>query len=344
MTYPPQDPAAQPGGQYGQPSQPGAQPAAGGYAPGQVGGDPYPAPSYPASSYPADTQATSQLPGQYPGQPEAQYQQYDPASGYQVQYGQYGPPPVQPNTKSGAGTAFLVIGVVVLMVLGGLGGYYFLGKGGGEEGTLADDEATVENTPGGGNGEDEGSEDGGEESEEAPVPSGTHLTVTSLESVTPIPGPEWQYAAGPGVSSEPLADAELYQVNHTEAWVSLFAVGLYSGASAVFDPADLPASALSASEVWLGDGFSTVENYEQSEVTYTEVEVDGRPGVLAEWRNSWTASPDTTDLYEDTALLVVDVDGVNGFIGVASVSESGTAMYTPAVEALLATDFGAENA
>jgi hypothetical protein len=72
--------------------------------------------------------------------------------------------------------------------------------------------------------------------------------------------------------------------------------------------------------------------------------VDGRPGVLAEWRNSWTASPDTTDLYEDTALLVVDVDGVNGFIGVASVSESGAALYDPAIEALLATDFDAEAA
>ncbi|MFG3338579.1 hypothetical protein [Glycomyces sp. NPDC048151] len=328
MTYPPQDPAAQPGGQYG-PSQPGAQPNAGGYAPGQAG---------------PETYATTQLPGQYPGQPDPQYAQhpqYDPASGYQAPYGQYGPPPVQPNTKSSSGTVFLVLGVVLLMAIGAFGGYYFLGND--KDATLADD-ATVENTPGGGNGEDESGDEGGEESEGAPLPSGTHLTVTSLGSVTPIPGDEWQYTAGPGVSSEPLADAEIYQVNHTESWVSMFAVGLYSGAAAVFDPADLPASALSASEVWLGSGFSTVEGYQMSEIKYTEVEVDGRPGVLAEWRNSWTASPDTPDLYEDTALLVVDVDGVNGFIGVASVSESGTAMYAPAIEALLATDFGAETA
>ncbi|WP_205328147.1 hypothetical protein [Glycomyces sp. YM15] len=326
MTYPPQDPAGQPGGQYG-PSQPGAQPPAGGYAPGQVGGEPY---------------ATQHLPGQppYPSQPAGQYPQYDPAAGYQSPYGQYGPPPVQPNTKGGGSTALLVIGVVVLMVLGAVGGYFLLGND--DEGTLTagDDDATVENTPGGGEGEDEG----GEEPEAPPVPSGTHLAVPSLDSVTPLPGPEWQYAVGPGVSSDPLADAEIYQVNHTETWVSIIAVGLFSGAAAEFDPADLNASALSASEVWLGDGFSTVEDYQQSEITYTPVEVDGRPGVLAEWRNSWTASPDTTDLYEDTALLVVDVDGVNGFIGVASVSESGAALYDPAVEALLATDFGAESA
>lgn len=327
MTYPPQDPAGQPG-QYG-PSQPGAQPPAGGYAPGQVGGE-----SYPAQSYP-----TTQLPGQpqYPGQPA----QYDPAAGYQAQYQQYGPPPVQADTKRSSSTVFLVIGVVVLMAIGALGGYYFLGNDD-DDATLADDDATVQDTPGGGEGQDETG--GDQESEAPPGPSGTHLEVASLGSVTPIPGAEWQPAAGPGVASEPLADAELYQVNHTETWVSIFAVGLFSGAAAVFDPADLNASALSASEVWLGDGFSTVEGYQQSELAYTPVEVDGRPGVLAEWRNSWTASPDTTDLYEDTALLVVDVDGVNGFIGVASVSESGTALYDPAIEALLATDFDAETA
>lgn len=329
MTYPPQDPAGQPG-QYG-PSQPGAQPPAGGYAPGQVGGE-----SYPTTHLPSQQQYPGQAPQpQYPGQAP----QYDPAAGYQ--YAQYGAPPVQPNTKSSSSTVLLVIGVVVLMAIGAFGGYYFLGDND-DDATLADDDATVQDTPGGGEGEDETG--GDQESEAPPAPSGTHLEVASLGSVTPIPGAEWQPAAGPGVASEPLADAELYQVNHTETWVSIFGVGLFSGAAAVFDPADLNASALSASEVWLGDGFSTVEGYQQSELTYTPVEVDGRPGVLAEWRNSWTASPDTTDLYEDTALLVVDVDGVNGFIGVASVSASGAALYDPAIEALLATDFDAEAA
>jgi hypothetical protein len=334
MTYPPQDPAGQPG-QYG-PSQPGAQPPAGGYAPGQVGGESYPAESYPTTHLPSQQQYPGQAPQpQYPGQAP----QYDPAAGYQ--YAQYGAPPVQPNTKSSSSTVLLVIGVVVLMAIGAFGGYYFLGDND-DDATLADDDATVQDTPGGGEGEDETG--GDQESEAPPAPSGTHLEVASLGSVTPIPGAEWQPAAGPGVASEPLADAELYQVNHTETWVSIFGVGLFSGAAAVFDPADLNASALSASEVWLGDGFSTVEGYQQSELTYTPVEVDGRPGVLAEWRNSWTASPDTTDLYEDTALLVVDVDGVNGFIGVASVSASGAALYDPAIEALLATDFDAEAA
>jgi hypothetical protein len=342
MTYPPQDPAGQPG-QYG-PSQPGAQPPAGGYAPGQVGGGSYPAAPYPAQSYPAESHPTSQLPGQpqYPGQAGGQYPQYDPAAGYQMPYQQYGPPPVQPNTKSGSSTAFLVIGVVLLMAVGAVTGYFLLGNNDDGDLSAGGDDATVENTPGGGEGEDESG--GDQESEAPPAPSGTHLEVASLGSVTPIPGAEWQPAAGPGVSSEPLADAELYQVSHTETWISIFGVGLYSGAAAVFDPADLNASALSASEVWLGDGFSTVEGYQQSDITYTPVEVDGRPGVLAEWRNSWTASPDTTDLYEDTALLVVDVDGVNGFIGVASVSESGAALYDPAIAALLETDFDAESA
>lgn len=326
MTYPPQDPS----GQYG-PSQ---QSPAGGYAPGQVGGE-----SYPPEAYP-----TTQIPGQYaPGQPggQAQYAQYDPATGYQVPYGQYGPPPVQPNNKGGGSTALLVIGVALLMVIGAVTGYFVLGDDEGAP-TATGDDTTAENTPGGGEGDDQ--DEGGEDPEAPPVPSGTHLAVTSLESVTPIPGPEWQYLAGPGATSEPLADAELYEVNHTETWVSIFAVGLYSGAAAVFDPADLNASALSASEVWLGDGFAAVEGYQQSELAYTPVEVDGRPGVLAEWRNSWTASADTPDLYEDTAILVVDVDGVNAFIGVASVSESGAALYDPAIEALLATDFGGESA
>lgn len=326
MTYPPQDPAGQPG-QYG-PPHPGAPQPGGGYAPGQPGGGYAPGQAGP------ETYATTQLPGQPPGQP---YPQYDP-NAYPSQYGQYGPPPVQATTKSSAGTAILVIGVVLLMAIGAFGGYYFLGDDS-DEGQLNADDTTVEDTPGGGENDDDG-----QDPEAPPVPSGTHLTVPSLESVTPIPSDEWEYAAGPGVATEPLTDAEIYQINHTESWISFFGVGLYSGAAAVFDPADLEASALSASEVWLGDGFSTVQDYQQSEITYTAVDVDGRPGVLAEWRNSWTSSPDTTDLYEDTALLVVDVDGVNGFIGLASVSETGAALYDPAVEALLATDFGAETA
>lgn len=330
MTYPPQDPA---GGQYGQ-SQPGAQPPAGGYAPGQVGGESYP---------------TSQLPGQpqYPGQPGSQpgqspYAQpgYDPA-GYPNPYAQYGAPPVQEPAKSGAGTTFLVIGVVLLMIIGGVAGYFLLGddKDTGEL-NAGNDSTTSEGTA------PEEEEGGGEEptDESAPVPSGTHLAVASLGSVTPIPGEGWTWMYGPGEPYGLMNDSEGYFLPHGGDWISYFGVGVFNGAAAPYDPTDLNTTAASAAEVWLADGFDTVEGYQRGEITYTAVEVDGRPGVLAEWRNAWTSSPDTADLYEDTAVLVVDVDGVNGFVGVASVSQSAETMYAPAVEALLATDFDAETA
>ncbi|MCD0443583.1 hypothetical protein LO763_08070 [Glycomyces sp. A-F 0318] len=334
MTYPPQDPGAPGGGQYGQ-SQPGPQPPAGGYAPGQVGADAqYQAPQYQPGGY-------TQPAYQYQPDPNAAYHQqpYDPSVG-PAGYGQYGPPPVQATSRGGGGTAVLVIVVVLLMAAGGVGGYFLLGND--DEGSLASDEtATSEEAA-----PEEGS-DGEEapEEESAPAPSGTSLTVPSIGSLTPIPGEEWVYTAGPGASDELMADAEIYTIQHTEYWISYLGVGLYSSAAAAFDPADLNASAESAAAVWLDGAFDSTEGYEQGEIAYTEVEVDGRPGVLAEWRNSWTSAGEyTTDLYEDTAILVVDVDGVNGFIGVASVSESATASYAPAVDALLATDFDAETA
>ncbi len=342
MTYPPQDPAGAAGDQYGQ-SHPGAQPPAGGYAPGQVGGEAYPTSQLPAgySQQPPPGYGPAQPdPNQgYPGQAPYAQPGYDPATGYQVPYGQYGPPPVQATTKGGGGTAILVIGVVLLMAIGAVGGYFLLG--GKEEGDLsAGDDTTSENTA------PDDEEGGGEEptEEEAPAPSGTHLTVSSLKSATPIPGPEWVYSGGPGGSAEPMSDAEIYTIQHTESWISFFGVGLFSSATAVYDPTDLNASAASAAGVWLDGAFDSTEGYVQGEITYTEVEVDGRPGVLAEWRNSWTSAAETTDLFEDTAILVVDVDGVNGFLGVASVSQSGEASYAPAIESLLATDFDAESA
>lgn len=326
MTYhPPQDPAAQPGGQYG-PSQPGAQPPAGG---GQVGGEAYATAQFPGQQHPGQPQ--------HPGGPEAQYaQQYDPA---QLQY-QYGPPPVQATTKSSASTALLVIGVVVLMAIGAVTGYFVLGSDDEGDPTAGSDTATAEDTPGGGEGEDEG----GQESEPPPGPSGTHLAVHSLDSVTPIPGEDWAPFYGPGESYGLLNDSEGYSLDHGNEWISFFGVGLFNGVLAPYDPTDLNTTATVAAAVWLENGFDTVEGFQAGEIAYTEVEVDGRPGVLAEWRNSWTAAPDTADLYEDTAILVVDVDGVNGFVGLASVSQSAEAMYPAAVEALLATDFDSETA
>lgn len=325
MTYPPQDPGTAGGDPYMQ-SQPGAQPPAGGYAPGSVG------PAYPTSQQPAY--------GQQPYDPTQAYAQpgYGQQSpGYAPQYGQYGPPPVQPQ-KSGGGTAVLVVVVVLLMAVGGVAGFFLLG-GDREEGNLGasdDTSQSQESTP----------DDGGETGEdEPPAPSGTHLTVNSLGAVTPIPGPEWQYASGPGAMYGPMVDAEVYQIQHTEWWISFFGTGVYSGAAAVYDPADLNASAESAAAVWLDGAFDSVEGYVQGEITYQEVEVDGRPGVLAEWRNSWTSAGEySPDLYEDTAMLIVDVDGVNAFLGIASISESAATSYQPAVDALLATVFDTETA
>ncbi|SDD90408.1 hypothetical protein [Glycomyces harbinensis] len=338
MTYPPQDPGAPAGDPYGQ-SQPNAGPPAGGYAPGQAGASPYqaPQPGYEPGYAPAA----------YPGQADpnaAYYTQpaYDPSQAGQIPYGQYGPPPVQATTKNSGGTVLLVIVVVLLMAAGGVGGYFLLGRDGDEGSIASDDSASAEES------DPEGGSDGEEtapEEEAAPTPSGTALSVPSLGSLTPIPGEEWIYTAGPGASDELMADAEIYTIQHTPDWISYLGVGLYASTAAAFDPADLNASAEGAASVWLQGAFDTTEGYAQGEIAYTAVEVDGRPGVLAEWRNSWTSAGQyTDDLYEDTAILVVDVDGVNGFIGVASVSESGTASYAPAVEALLATDFDAETA
>ncbi|MQM25725.1 hypothetical protein [Glycomyces albidus] len=336
MTYPPQEPGAVPPGApdpYGQ-SQPAAQPPAGGYAPGQVG------PSYPTAP------PTTQLPaGSYQPDPNAQYYPqpgYDPNQPYGP-YQQYGPPPVQATTKGGGGTALLVIGVVLLMALGAIGGYFWLGGDDRDEGELSgaqDDAATSQEA------EPDGGESGEEApEEEAPAPSGTGLVVQSIGSVTPIPAAgDWQPYFGPGESAEPMTDSEAYAFHHTEEWISFFGVGLFSNAVAHHDPTDLRVSASTAAEVWLSGAFGSVEGYEMGEITYTDVEVDGKAGVLAEWRNSWTSTASSTDTFEDTAILVVDVDGVNGFLGIASIAQSGTDSYQGAVDALLATDFDAETA
>ncbi|WP_112137988.1 flagellar basal body-associated FliL family protein [Glycomyces dulcitolivorans] len=341
MTYPPQDPGAVPPGApdpYGH-SQPAAQPPAGGYAPGQVGPDPAYSSAPPTTQMPA-----AGSPYQDPNAPQYYPQPgYDPNQPYNPYQG-YGPPPVQATTKGGGGTALLVIGVVLLMALGAVGGYFWLGGGDPDEGELAggqDDSSTSqESDPG-----DDGGETGEEEpEEEAPLPSGTSLTVTSIGSLTPIPAGEWQPYYGPGVANEPLTDSEGYAFYHTEEWISFFGVGLFSGANAQFDPADLRASAASAADVWLTGSFSSVEGYQMGEIAYQDVTVDGKTGVLATWRNSWTSTPGSTDTFEDTAILVVDVDGVNGFLGIASIAQSGTDSYQSAVDALLATDFDAETA
>ncbi|THV43433.1 hypothetical protein [Glycomyces buryatensis] len=338
MTYPPQ---GTPDGQYG-PSQPGSQqPPAGGYVPGQAGADHGPQPTAPQYTQPAQTQAYPGQPGFDPAQGYGQQQGYGPQQGFDPYGGQFGPPPVQAQSKGGKGTLLLVGIVVVLMAAGAIGGYFLLGDP--EQGTTtAGEDSTSQAEP---DQDGEGEEPTGEDEQAEPPPSdGENLTVGSLGALTPIPGDEWELYLEAGSAADPMGDAEAYALQHTDDWISFFGVGVYSSAYAVYDPADLETSAIEAMSVWASTSFTGATGYEAGDATLTETEVDGHPAMLVEMRNSWESVEGVDDSYEDTAILVVDVDGVNGFIGVASVAESGTDSYDAAVEALLATVFDAESA
>ncbi|GAB3647797.1 flagellar basal body-associated FliL family protein [Glycomyces tarimensis] len=328
MTYPPQ---GQPGDPYSQP--PGGQPPAGGYVPGQAG------PEY-TMQPPQYTQPEMSQPG-YPPPPGYPSQPGYPPQGHPDPYGQqYGPPPVQPVSKGGSGTAILIVVVLILMIGGGVAGYLLLG--GDDEGTTtAGEETTSEAEADPSDGGEEPTEEGGEE----PVPDGDALTVESLGAVTPLPGDPWEPYAGPGAVGNVSTDTHALVIQHTESWISYMEVGLFDGAVTAYDPADLQGSAEGLMNHWAeGFAFGSVEGLEVSETEFTDVEVDGRPAVLAESTVSWTSSDSTEDGYEDIAFLVVDVDGVNGFIGLASVPESGTEHRQAAVDALLATTFEGEAA
>lgn len=321
MSYPPQ----------GQPGDPGSQPPPGGYLPGQAG--PQYSPQPPQYTQP-DPSAGYQQPGYGPPPPQQPY--VDP---YQQQYG---PPPVQPTSKGGAGTAILIVIVLVLMVGGGVAGYLLLG--GDDEGTTtAGDETTTEASD-----EEEPTEGGGEEpTEDGDAPPATDgLTVASLGAATPFPASgDWQPNLGPGGLGRLSDDAQGAAVDHGDGWISYMEVGVVTAVYMEYDPADLVTSAETAMEYWTvsSGAFESTEDTRVTATEFTNTEVDGRPAVLAEARVSWSASDSTTDLYEDVAIVLVDADGVNGFLGIASVPESGTDDYQAAVDALLATTFEGES-
>lgn len=319
MSYPPQ----------GQPGDPGSQPPPGGYVPGQAG------PAYPPQYTQPDPSGGYQQPG-YGTQPQPYM---DP---YQQQSGQYGPPPVQPTSKNGPGTAILIVLVLVLMIGGGTAGYLLLS--GNDEGatTAGDDSTTSEEEP-----TSEGGEEPTEGEGEEPPPSGDGLVVASLGASTPVPASgDWQPALGPGTSGRIGEDANGYSVDHDNNWISYMEVGVASGVVMDYDPADLVASAEDAMGYWTVDSgaFASTEDTRVTATEFTQTEVDGLPAVLAEARVSWSTSGSTADEYEDVAIVLVDVDGVNGFIGIASVPESGTDFFQATVDALLATTFGGEGA
>jgi hypothetical protein len=315
MTYPP---PGQPGDPYGQPQQ-YSQPPADGYAPGQAGAG-YGQPPH----YTQPETSGYAPPGQgYPAQP-----------GYPSPYGQYGPPPVQPTGKGGAGTAVLIIVVLILMAGGGFAGYLLLGDDE-ETDTAGDETTTSESTE-----EDSDDEDGGDGGDGGEAPLGEGLTVSSLGAVTPLPGDPWEFYNGPGGSGQLSTDSHSYYIPHTSSWISYLEVGVLDSSYFPYDPADLTGSANTAMDAWTtSSAFGTTEGLQISETTLTETEVDGRPAALAETTISWTSSSSTSDLYEDVAILLVDVDGVNGFVGMASVPESGTDSRQAAIDALLATTF-----
>ncbi|HEU5128692.1 MAG TPA: hypothetical protein VFU12_11945 [Glycomyces sp.] len=332
MTYPPQ---GQPGDPYGQPPQ-YSQPPADGYAPGQAGAGYGQQP--PQYAQPDMGQGGYAPPGPgYVTQPG-----YAPQPGPGDQYGPYGPPPVQPTSKGGAGTAVLIVVVLILMIGGGAAGYLLLGGDDDEATTTAGDDTseTAEEDP---DEDGEPTDDGGDGGE-APLPD-DGLTVSSLGSVTPLPGDPWEFYDGPGFAGRLSSDSHAYYIPHTSSWISYLEVGMVDASYFPYDPADLPGSASAAMEAWTaGFAFGSTEGLQVGETTLTDTEVDGRPAVLAETTVSWTSSTSTTDLYEDIAILLVDVDGANGFFGMASVPESGTDARQAGIDALLGTVFGGESA
>lgn len=323
MTYPPQ---GQPSDPYGQP-QPYSQPPADGFAPGQAG--PGYGPPQPQYTQPDAGQGGYQQPPP-PG----------PQPGFPDPYGQHLPPPVQATNKGSAGTAVLVVVVLILMIGGGVAGYLLLRDDEGATTTAGDDTSeSTEAAP-----EEEPTEDGGDGGD-GPAPDGESMIVESLGAVTPAPGEPWEHYMGPGETGNLSEDTDSYYIQHTESWISYMEVGLASALYAPYDPADLRGSALEALTFWTSStAFSSTEGLTVTDPVLTDAEVDGRPAVTAEATISWAGTSSTTDLYEEVTIVLVDVDGVNGFLGLASVPESGTPDKPAAIDALLATTFEGETA
>ena len=166
------------------------------------------------------------------------------------------------------------------------------------------------------------------------------LSVFELGATTPVPEGEWAWSLGPSAANWLYSSGEGYQIG--DPWHSVFEAGVfdpngYADDSESFATAALEDQASAAMQYWAESLFSEASGRELSEVRLREVDIDGHSAVLAEARHSWDSIPDSDDAYEDTAILLVDVDGINWFIALASITETDSEHYDAAVEALLAT-------
>lgn len=168
-----------------------------------------------------------------------------------------------------------------------------------------------------------------------------------LGSTTPSPGPEWVRAAGSDDPAGLARRADEFELRASDGWVSYFGVFVYgylfTSDQDSAELSDLDAMTETVLQYWTDTALSTVD-ITMGEPTFREVVVDGRPAVLAEARFSWDENPVTDDRFEDTAVLAVDVDGLNALIGIASITETHASQYDAAVDALLATSIDVESA
>ncbi len=167
------------------------------------------------------------------------------------------------------------------------------------------------------------------------------LSVYELGASTPVPEGEWTWVSGPGFSDWLYSFGEEYRLGD-ETWSSTFQAGVFDAGSLVDDQESNDIDSLkgissAAMQYWGDSLFAEASGFELSEVRHSEFEIDGYSAVLAEARHSWDSIPGSDDSYEDSAILLVDVDGINFFVATASITETDSEHYDAAVEALLDT-------
>lgn len=192
--------------------------------------------------------------------------------------------------------------------------------------------------------------------DEAAQPEPDVLTVPILGATTRVPPTGWHRTNGPDAEHWLYSHGDEFTLGDVDQWHSFFAAGVYglqpfsdpdydslSGRLA-FDSSDLEASADAAIRVWTDEAVGVLAGVEVSEIRHRDLVVSGCDAVLAEARISWEHNEHTEDSFEDTAILVVDVNGIDAFIGIASVTEADAAHYEDAVAALLETRIDIESA
>jgi hypothetical protein len=190
----------------------------------------------------------------------------------------------------------------------------------------------------------------------ADQPEPDELIVPVLGATTPVPPTGWHRTRGPDADHWLFSNGDEFILGDLDDWHSVLAAGVYglepfsdpdydslSGRLA-FDSADLEASADAAMRVWMDEAIGAPTGVELSEIRHRDVVVSGFDAVLAEARISWEQNESTEDFFEDAAILVVDVNGIDAFIAIASVTEGDVAHYDDAVAALLETRIDLESA